>query len=48
MVLFEDADAAVPPPTWDTDEARVVELWKGTPEDQRPLLLQIMACFTER
>ena len=31
MVLFEDADAAVPPPTWDTDEARVVELYRATP-----------------
>ena len=44
--LFEGADAAVPPPTWDTDEASVVELWRATPIEQRPLLLDVMRSFT--
>ena len=47
LVLFEDVDAEVPPPTWDTDEATVVELYRATPDDQRPLLLQVMECFTK-
>ena len=46
MALFDEADAAVPPPTWDIDEARVVELYRATPDDQRPLLLQVMECFS--
>ncbi len=46
--LFEGADAAVPPPTWDTEEARVVELWRATPADQRPLLVEVMERFAAR
>ena len=43
--LFEGADAAVPPPTWDTEEARVVELWQATPAELRPLLIEVMQRF---
>ncbi len=46
--LFESADAAVPPPTWDTEEARVVELWRATPADQRSLLIEVMERFASR
>jgi transcriptional regulator with XRE-family HTH domain len=43
--LFEEADAQVPPPTWDTEEAAVIEVWRATPPDQRLLLLDVMRRF---
>ena len=46
--LFAGVEVAVPPPTWDTEQAAVVELWMATPADLRPLLLDIMGRFAAR
>jgi len=46
--LFEQADAAVPPPIWDTEEAAVVELWQNTPAELRPILVEVMQRFAAR
>lgn len=46
--LFDGADAAVPPPSWDTDEATVVELWRATPGELRPMMVEVMRSFAAR
>jgi len=43
--LFDGVEIEVPAPSWDTDEAIVVELWKATPPELRPLLVQVMGRF---
>ncbi len=43
--LFDAADAPVLAPTWDTEEARVVELYRATPHGRRSLLLDVMGRF---
>ncbi|MBN2799146.1 MAG: helix-turn-helix transcriptional regulator [Deltaproteobacteria bacterium] len=46
--LFEDEDAPITPPPWNPEEARVIDLYRGTPEADKPLLVGVMERFAAR